>query len=80
MTRTPEAFSRRQRTTASTASWARVYRGMPRRVTSQMAKKVAEQTASCTRARGGAWRKVRISPPSTSMGARMPPRWILSNI
>jgi len=46
MTRTPAAFSRRMRTTVSTASWARAYRGMPRRVTSQMEKNVAEQTPS----------------------------------
>ncbi len=37
-------------------------------------------TASCTSAREGSSRKVSINPPNTSMGARMPPRWTLSNI
>ena len=55
-------------------------RQIPRRVTSVMVRKVRRLTASCTSAREGSSRKVSINPPNTSMGARMPPRWTLSNI
>ena len=45
-----------------------------------MVKNVRLHTTSCTSPSAGARKNVSTNPPSTSMGARIPPRCTLSNI